>query len=71
MKEEKDREFILQKKIVIPAGTKFNNFTNDAKEKGYYDTVIGIGVNCVEFLRIESMDEILKLEPDYFKENKL
>ena len=65
---EQDKKFILQKTITIPAGTEFTNYSNEAKKGGYYDTVIGIGKNCVEFFRIYDMEDILINEPDYFKE---
>ena len=62
--------YTLKKDIVIPAGTKFDNHSKQAKQGGYFEAVVGIGKDCVEFFRINDMDEILKLEPSFFEETK-
>ncbi len=62
-----EKEYVLQKDIVIPKGTRFDNFYKAAKEEGYFETCVGIGKDCAEFFRINDMDEILQHESSFFK----
>ena len=62
------KTFILQKDIVIPAGTKFDNYSNEAIKYGYVEAVVGFGKDCVEFFRINDINEIMQHEPTFFIE---
>ncbi len=55
----KDEKYILTRDIIIPAGTEFDNFTDQAKEGHYFEAVIGLHRDYAEFIRITDMNELL------------
>jgi hypothetical protein len=64
------RIFILQKDIIIKAGTQFDNLSNEAERDGVFECVVGIGKDAAEIFQIKDMEEILKVEPTFFKEQE-
>ena len=63
----RDKSYVLQKDIVIKAGTVFDNHSREAKDGCYLEAVVGISKDCVEWFRIDDMDEILQHEPTFFR----
>ena len=59
MAEAKDKKYILTRDIIIPAGTEFDNYSNEAKEGHYFEATIGLHRDYAEFIRITDMDELL------------
>lgn len=67
MEKPKDEKYILQRDIIIPAGTEFDNHSNEAKEGLYFEATIGIHRDYVEFIKITGMDDLLSY---YFQEGE-
>lgn len=59
MEKPKDEKYILQRDIIIPAGTEFDNYSNEAKEGLYFEATIGIHRDYVEFIKITGMDDLM------------
>ena len=59
MAKQKDKKYILTRDIVIPAGTEFDNHSNEAKEGRYFEAVIGLHQDYAEFIRITDMEDLL------------
>ena len=59
MAKQKDEKYILTRDIIIPAGTQFDNYSNEAKESGVFEAVIGLHRDYAEFIRISDMRELL------------
>ena len=73
----KDKKFKLTRDIIIPSGTEFDNFSNEAKEGHYFEAVIGLHRDYAEFIRITDMNELMSIynqvgetEDPLFKEVK-
>lgn len=59
MTKPKDKKYILTRDIIIPAGTEFDNYSNEAKEGHYFEATIGLHRDYAEFIRITDMDDLL------------
>ena len=67
--DTRDQEYYTQKRIVIPKGTRLENWSNEQKNDcNRFEMTIGIGKNGVIPFRIHAseLEELIKCEPSFF-----
>ena len=70
MAKAKDEKYILTRDIVIPAGTEFDNYSNEAKDGHYFEATIGLHRDYAEFIRITDMEDLLSYYGQIDQEDK-
>jgi len=69
----KDKEYYTTEDIVIPKGTRFENWGAQQKKDEVFSCVVGIGKDAaIDFpISYSDMEEIMKVEPEFFTTEKL